>query len=71
MERRHPNPSIDFEEMYDGVKLVQLNSKFSHDTDPDDIVPDNAQIYEEKKEEEKPDESIKVDFSGSKFTEDY
>jgi len=70
-ERRHINPSVDLNEMYEGVKLVQLNSQFTHETDPDDIVPDNAQVYQEKKEEEKPDDTIKVDFSGAKFTEDY
>jgi len=70
-ERRHPNPSVDFDEMYEGVKLVQLNSEFTHDNDPDDIVADNAAVYQEKKDDVKDDTLMRVDFQGEKFTEDY
>lgn len=33
----HPNPSVDFAEMYGGVDLVQLAD---HQNDEDDLVPE-------------------------------
>ena len=33
----HKNPSVDFEEIYGGVSLVQLED---HQNDEDDIVPE-------------------------------
>jgi hypothetical protein len=65
------NPSVNFNEMYEGIndkELLQL--RFNHEEDPEDVVTDE-QIYAEKKKEEKKNEFEKHDFNGDKFTEIY
>lgn len=62
----HKNPSVNFNEMYEG--LVQL--KYNHEEDPQDVVADEDPIYAEKKVEEKKESDL-IDFTGSKYTEVY
>lgn len=68
-ELKHPNPSVDFGDIYDGITL-QL-SYSSHDDDTDDVVPELsedpapqaiAQVLKEKK--------LK-DFNGQEYDEVY
>ena len=63
----HPNPSINLNEMYEGVSLLQLSD---HDNDEDDIVPElneavKAAVHSSSAK------VIKHDFAGQAFDEVY
>lgn len=61
------NTSLNQEEVYDGISLVQLND---HEVDTDDVVPElneNVVIQQKKKKSE----PKKVDFAGETYTEIY
>jgi hypothetical protein len=65
---RHPNPSVNFAEMYGGVDaLIQIQD---HSTDQDDIMaeynePAREQILSKIKDERP------VDFAGETYNEEY
>lgn len=64
----HLNPSVNFEEMYGGVSLVQLGD---HDNDEDDIVPElNDSVRAPARLAQKA-HSTKRDFAGESYEEVY
>lgn len=63
----HPNPSINLNEMYEGVTFLQLTD---HDNDEDDIVPElNENVRAPVALAAK--KPAKKDFAGSEFEEVY
>ena len=63
-----PNPSINLNEMYEGVSLVQLED---HENDEDDIVPELNEAVQAPASFASKQEGKKTDFAGAKFEEVY
>ena len=57
----HKNPSVDFEEIYGGVSLVQLGD---HQNDEDDIVPELNETVKAPQKLAQKDDQTKKDFAG-------
>jgi hypothetical protein len=57
----HPNPSVNFAEMYGGVSFVQLED---HENDEDDIVPELNENVKAPEHLSQKAKSTKHDFAG-------
>lgn len=57
----HKNPSVDFEEMYGGVSLVQLED---HQNDEDDLVPELNETVKAPMKLSQKAKNTKRDFAG-------
>jgi len=64
----HPNPSINLNEMWEGVSLVQLAD---HENDEDDIVPELNEAVKAPMKLVQTGEEQKNDFAGDKYKEVY
>jgi len=66
----HPNPSINIAEIYGGMDTSFVQTKFEHEHDNDDIVPEFTENVVVENKLVKSD-MRKVDFAGEKFEEVY
>jgi len=65
-EKRHVNPSLDYEEVWGGSVLLQLGD---HDNDDDDVVPEMSQPEQAVAEREVDTGALekKKDFAGESY----
>jgi hypothetical protein len=64
----HPNPSVNFAEMYGGVDFVQLED---HQNDEDDLVPELNETVKAPQRLAQKSKSTKRDFAGESYEEVY
>ena len=70
-EIRHPNPSVNYGEMWSGVdELTFVQVGFEHEHDFDDIVPEFTENIVVEQKHGKAD-TRKTDFNGEKYEEFY
>lgn len=70
---RHPNPSINIAEMYgdmNGSDETFVQTRFDHEKDQDDIVPELTENVVIEPPKPKID-TRKIDFTGEKYEEFY